>query len=121
MCAINKKSSISDDITTQSLVFDMLEEFLWLTDPADSDTDDDGDSDGYEVDHGADPLVPGCLLCDLDDSKIIDYNDVNILGSHWLVSDCNFPDWCQGADISHDGNVNFVDFSKLAKYWLEPY
>jgi hypothetical protein len=30
---------------------------------------------------------------------------------HWLQADCAAPDWCDGFDLDHDSNINFIDFA----------
>jgi predicted outer membrane repeat protein len=37
---------------------------------------------------------------------------LGVLASHWL-SVCSAPDWCSGADLDQDSEVNFVDFALL--------
>jgi hypothetical protein len=37
---------------------------------------------------------------------------LDVLASHWL-SVCSAPDWCNGADLDQDSEVNFVDFALL--------
>jgi len=41
------------------------------------------------------------------------FEQLVILVSHWLESDCHQPDWCGGADINADSIVNFIDFALL--------
>jgi subtilisin family serine protease len=36
-----------------------------------------------------------------------------VLSSHWLRTDCGRPDWCDGADLNADSVVNFLDFALL--------
>jgi len=43
----------------------------------------------------------------------INEDDLNILISYWL-SECSFPDWCEGSDLNRDGIVNFIDQAILA-------
>jgi len=46
------------------------------------------------------------------DGEIND-DDLIILISYWL-SECGFPDWCEGSDLNQDGIVNFIDQAILA-------
>jgi len=45
--------------------------------------------------------------------------DLRKFTSYWLNSDCNYPDWCEKADISKNGKVDFDDFARFAENWLE--
>jgi hypothetical protein len=33
------------------------------------------------------------------------------MASRWLDSACGSPDWCEGADLDQDGDVNFADLA----------
>jgi hypothetical protein len=55
--------------------------------------------------------------------RIIEYigwEEIRILNEKWLDDDCAVANlWCEGADFyDQDGNVNFIDFSLKALYWL---
>ena len=41
------------------------------------------------------------------------FEQLVILVSHWLESDCGRPHWCGGADLNADSIVNFLDFALL--------
>jgi uncharacterized repeat protein (TIGR01451 family) len=58
---------------------------------------------------------------DLDIDRDVDMVDLRKFTSYWLNSDCNYPDWCESADISKNGKVDFNDFALFAENWLEPY
>ena len=62
-----------------------------------------------------------CSFCDLVPVRdgIINFADLAILVSHWLVDDC-FDDnaWCDGADLTFDGNVDFTDYAIFAECWF---
>ena len=58
---------------------------------------------------------------DLDIDKDVDSVDLRKFTSYWLNSDCNYPDWCESADISKNGKVDFNDFALFAENWLEPW
>jgi len=58
------------------------------------------------------------LMGDLDVDSNIDLTDLAGLSLHWLEQDCNYPSWCEGADINYDRFVDLVDFSTLANNWL---
>jgi hypothetical protein len=56
----------------------------------------------------------GCGDCDLDGIEGIDAEDLRLLAADWLgVGD--LP-----GDINHDGTVDLLDFSEMAKCWLSP-
>lgn len=38
-------------------------------------------------------------------------DDLTLFASQWLRQDCQWPDWCLGADINQDAMVNLTDFS----------
>lgn len=64
------------------------------------------------------------LRADLDDSGVVDVNDLSILTASWLFSDCssaagNESDWCFGADIDRNGKVNLEDLKILESRWLK--
>ena len=58
-------------------------------------------------------FTSGQYFYGIDTIKIID-NSLEYLGflsSHWLEGGCTAPDWCEGADIDQDSEVNFNDFA----------
>jgi len=65
--------------------------------------------------------IPDKLLVDLDGNQIIDHSDLAIMSLNWLASDSSFPNWSGGADLNHDGSVNFLDLTILAERWAENY
>jgi hypothetical protein len=57
---------------------------------------------------------------DLDYDWDVDFADLQVLAENWLDDDCNnLNDFCNGADIVINGEVNFVDYAQLALRWLE--
>ena len=48
----------------------------------------------------------------------VNSKDFALVGAHWLQTDCNQPDWCEGADFDHSGSVDILDLATFAKYWL---
>jgi hypothetical protein len=56
---------------------------------------------------------------DFNGDHIVNYADLDILTSYWLVTDCNEPDWCEGTDLDINHNVNFIDFALFCQFWLE--
>ena len=61
-----------------------------------------------------------CLFAlngDISGDAFVDFNDMEILSINWLVSNCSESEWCDGADIDQNGDVNFVDFAFIAGKW----
>ncbi|HBG26964.1 MAG: hypothetical protein A2Y10_15285 [Planctomycetes bacterium GWF2_41_51] len=56
---------------------------------------------------------------DLDNNCYVNLQDFSMFAEQWLLSGCDSSDWCNGADLSHDGNVRVNDFVVLAAQWLE--
>ncbi|MFH1370273.1 MAG: dockerin type I domain-containing protein [Planctomycetota bacterium] len=61
------------------------------------------------------------LVEDITGDKVIDEVDLSVLAENWLVVGCDFREHCKGADIDRDNKVDFIDFSRLATYWLESF
>jgi hypothetical protein len=57
---------------------------------------------------------------DLNSDDVVNFLDFAIFASKWNDADCNDPNWCQGADIDRDGNVDYNDLSLFVEYWLWP-
>jgi hypothetical protein len=48
-------------------------------------------------------------------SENVDWRfNIASLVAHWLDTPCAEPDWCEGADVSRDGIVNFTDYTYAA-------
>jgi cyclophilin family peptidyl-prolyl cis-trans isomerase len=59
---------------------------------------------------------------DLAGSAAIDINDLSAFITQWLDSGCNDTNnHCTGADINHNGTVDFEDFALFANNWLISY
>lgn len=56
---------------------------------------------------------------DFNQDKTVNFIDFAILASYWGAIDCSDPDWCGGADLDTDGDVDNVDLMLFADYWLE--
>ncbi|AQQ09098.1 Haloalkane dehalogenase [Sedimentisphaera cyanobacteriorum] len=54
---------------------------------------------------------------DISKDGKINLIDLSIMAEKWLSQDCFEPDWCQGTDINHSGDVSFADIEFLATYW----
>jgi hypothetical protein len=85
---------------------DVLENTQYGTDPDDPDTDKDGMSDGWEVDHGLNPLDNGESEDLLQDPGEADTDDANIANE----TD-SWPDPSQGpnGDPDRDGLINKIE------------
>ncbi|MBW8042264.1 MAG: hypothetical protein FVQ85_20005 [Planctomycetes bacterium] len=57
---------------------------------------------------------------DLNSDEAVDFRDFAIFSSQWNDTDCNGPNWCAGADIDRDGNVDHKDLGLFVGYWLWP-
>ena len=57
---------------------------------------------------------------DLNSDELVNFVDFAIFASQWSDTDCNDPDWCAGADIDRDGNVDYNDLGLFVEYWLWP-
>lgn len=51
-------------------------------------------------------------------TRRIDMETFSGLAKHWLQSPCAAPDWCEGADRTFDGSVDFDDVLDLVNVWL---
>jgi hypothetical protein len=56
---------------------------------------------------------------DFSNNTIVDFHDYAILASHWLETNCNASDWCEGADLDTDGSVDVDDLMLFCEFWLE--
>ena len=48
----------------------------------------------------------------------VNFVDFAEFATHWLESNCAFPDWCGGADFTGDGNVTMEDLLMFCNNWL---
>jgi predicted outer membrane repeat protein len=49
----------------------------------------------------------------------IDSIDLAIFAEHWQETECNEPDWCNGADLDESSIVDYNDLGILTRNWLE--
>jgi len=56
---------------------------------------------------------------DFNNDTKVNFVDYAILASHWQVTDCDEPNWCEGADLDTDGQVDANDLTLFCKFWLE--
>lgn len=57
--------------------------------------------------------------CDFNKDNTVNLIDFARLASSWRLTDCGYPDWCQGTDLDADGDVDFNEFVVFANSWLE--
>jgi len=62
--------------------------------------------------------IPGCVPRDLTVDCWVDFADFAVLARHWLDTGCQSPDWCEGADLDLDGDVDWDDLDYLLEGWL---
>ncbi len=65
------------------------------------------------------PITKDLIVSLVPDNKPTDFWNFAELALHWLETDCNEPDWCEGADSTCDGDVDMNDVKMLADKWLE--
>jgi hypothetical protein len=63
--------------------------------------------------------IPGVLPGDLNGDDYIDFADLTVFGQYWQSPDCDYPDWCAGADFEPDGDVDWEDFVEFSNNWLK--
>ena len=56
---------------------------------------------------------------DFNSDTIVNFRDYAILASHWQETNCGAPDWCEGADLDIDSNVDINDLMLFCEFWLE--
>lgn len=57
---------------------------------------------------------------DLNADGMVNFGDFVILASKWNSTNCSDPNWCAGADIDRDGDVDHNDLGLFVEYWLWP-
>jgi hypothetical protein len=57
---------------------------------------------------------------DLNWDDVVNFGDYAIFSSRWNVTGCNDPNWCDGADLERDGDVDYNDLGLFVDYWLWP-
>ncbi|MHC4616899.1 MAG: hypothetical protein ACYTEQ_04005 [Planctomycetota bacterium] len=57
---------------------------------------------------------------DLNADEAVDFGDFAVFAPQWNVTGCNDPNWCDGADLDRDGNVELDDLELFVDYWLWP-
>jgi hypothetical protein len=59
------------------------------------------------------------LVSDLTGNCYVNPEDLEVLVSYWLNTNCGASGNCSGADFEPDGDVDFVDYSDFAVDWME--
>jgi glucuronoarabinoxylan endo-1,4-beta-xylanase len=58
------------------------------------------------------------LDSDLNGDCYINFYDLKVITDNWLHDNCSdLNNWCGRADLTMNGNVNFIDFSDFAPQW----
>jgi hypothetical protein len=95
-----------------------LWEIRWfgsLAQDANSNFDSDCFDNIEEYELGLDPTS---RMADLDRNCNINLVDFSLFALHWRRSDCNEPNWCDGADLDKSGDINGMDLYLLTENWL---
>lgn len=64
---------------------------------------------------------PGHNSGDMDGNGVVNAEDIEFFALRWLNPWCVYDTWCDGADLNHDGYVNFGDFAMLGNSWLDQF
>ncbi len=57
---------------------------------------------------------------DLNSDEVVNFGDFAIFASQWNTTDCNDPNWCAGADLNRDADVDYNDLGLFVEFWLWP-
>lgn len=55
---------------------------------------------------------------DFNNDTKVEFVDFALFASHWQLTDCNDPGWCDGTDLNTDGKIDGHDLTLFAEYWL---
>jgi hypothetical protein len=61
---------------------------------------------------------PYALTGDLSLDCGVDFGDMAILAAQWADETCVTPGWCDKADMTHSGAVEYTDLTAMATNWL---
>jgi hypothetical protein len=56
---------------------------------------------------------------DFNNDTIVNFHDYAIFASHWLETNCNTSNGCDGTDLDINDSVNANDLMLFCQYWLE--
>ncbi len=59
------------------------------------------------------------LTGDINQDLYVGFGDYSILASEWRRTGCDMPDFCGGADLDRNGQVDLSDLAILAGLWME--
>jgi hypothetical protein len=54
---------------------------------------------------------------DLNSDGKVNFIDFAIFALQWESTNCNDPNWCDGADLDLDGDVDYNDLGLFVEYW----
>jgi hypothetical protein len=57
---------------------------------------------------------------DLNSDEVVNFGDFAIFASQWNATDCNEPNWCAGADLDRDADVDYNDLGLFVEFWMWP-
>lgn len=57
---------------------------------------------------------------DLNSDGNVNSLDYSIFAYQWGADGCNDPNWCDGADLDRDSDVDYNDLDLFTEYWLWP-
>lgn len=57
---------------------------------------------------------------DFNSDGVVNFRDFATFSAHYNDTDCGDPNWCSGADIDRDGDVDNKDLGLFVEYWLWP-
>ena len=49
---------------------------------------------------------------------VVNFADFAIFAAQWDATDCNDPNWCDGADLNRDSDDDYDDLRLFLDYWL---
>ena len=58
------------------------------------------------------------LDTDIVRNNTVDWDDLAVVASHWLASDCGISNqWCSGSDLDNSNSIDLLDYAILANNW----
>jgi len=55
---------------------------------------------------------------DFDNDGYVKLSDFAAFCLHWFEQNCEYPTWCEGADLDYNGRVDFMDLAIFTGNWL---
>jgi hypothetical protein len=56
---------------------------------------------------------------DFNRDTVVDFADFAMFASHWQMTGCMDPGWCDGTDLDVNGDVDINDLMLFCEFWLE--